>query len=53
MWDESIRISIPFWWVRMGSGLLIIAGQTVFAVNVIRTARSKGTAVGDTPAVAA
>ncbi len=31
---ESVRASIPFWWIRSFSGLVIVTGQFVFAWNL-------------------
>jgi cytochrome c oxidase cbb3-type subunit 1 len=39
-WEESIRVSLPFWWIRLFAGLAIIAGQICFAINLHRTYRS-------------
>jgi cytochrome c oxidase cbb3-type subunit 1 len=36
-WDDSVRISIPFWWLRLVAGLSIITGQLCFFVNIYRT----------------
>ncbi|MCS6850821.1 MAG: cbb3-type cytochrome c oxidase subunit I [Gemmataceae bacterium] len=33
-WEDSLRTSIPFWYVRLASGLAIIVGQVCFAVNI-------------------
>lgn len=33
---ESVRASIPFWWIRSASGLLILLGQILFAINLFR-----------------
>jgi cytochrome c oxidase cbb3-type subunit I len=41
MWEESIRISIPYWWIRVAAGLAIMAGQVCFAVNLVQTLRGK------------
>jgi cytochrome c oxidase cbb3-type subunit 1 len=38
-WESSIVYSVPFWWVRTIAGLMIIAGQALFAVNMWATAR--------------
>jgi cytochrome c oxidase cbb3-type subunit 1 len=37
MWDRSVQLSIPFWWLRIAAGLLIITGQVCFFVNIYRT----------------
>jgi cytochrome c oxidase cbb3-type subunit 1 len=39
-WTDSINISLPFWWVRVASGLAIIAGQICLAINLYRTYQS-------------
>jgi cytochrome c oxidase cbb3-type subunit 1 len=36
-WGESIYVSMPFWYIRLASGLIIIAGQICFAVNLYKT----------------
>jgi cytochrome c oxidase cbb3-type subunit 1 len=36
-WEDSISVSLPFWWVRVVAGLAIIAGQVCFGVNLYRT----------------
>jgi cytochrome c oxidase cbb3-type subunit 1 len=36
-WEDSLEVSKPFWWIRLVSGLAIIAGQVCFAVNLYRT----------------
>ncbi len=36
-WEDSIRVSLPFWWVRLAAGLVFLAGQVCFFVNVYRT----------------
>jgi cytochrome c oxidase cbb3-type subunit 1 len=42
-WETSLQVSMPFWWLRIASGLLIIAGQVVFAVNLYRTYKMPAT----------
>ncbi len=42
MWEDSITISLPFWYVRLLAGLVIIAGQVVFGVNIYLTYRAAG-----------
>lgn len=37
MWDASIRLSLPYWWVRIAAGLAIITGQIYFGINLYRT----------------
>jgi cytochrome c oxidase cbb3-type subunit 1 len=39
-WEDSITISRPYWFIRLASGLMIIAGQGCFLVNLIQTIRS-------------
>jgi cytochrome c oxidase cbb3-type subunit 1 len=36
-WEDSIRVSLPFWWVRVVAGLVIIIGQGCFLVNLYQT----------------
>jgi cytochrome c oxidase cbb3-type subunit 1 len=37
IWEDSIRVSLPFWWVRLAAGLAIITGQVCFGINLYRT----------------
>jgi cytochrome c oxidase cbb3-type subunit 1 len=37
VWEDSIRVSLPFWYIRLAAGLVIIAGQVCFFVNIYRT----------------
>ncbi len=39
-WSDSIIASVPFWFTRMVTGLMIIAGQLLFFYNMWATARS-------------
>jgi cbb3-type cytochrome oxidase subunit 1 len=39
-WDDSVTISLPFWWVRIVAGLGIIAGQVCFFVNLYKTCQA-------------
>lgn len=39
LWEESLRISKPFWLIRIFAGLLIIAGQLCFIWNLWKTWR--------------
>lgn len=48
-WDESVRISQPFWAVRLVAGLSIIAGQLCFWYNLYKMYRSPR--VIETPAI--
>lgn len=41
-WEESVRISLPFWWVRILAGFAIITGQVCFWYNLYRTYRLAG-----------
>ena len=42
-WDDSVEVSLPFWWLRIAAGLAIIAGQVVFGMNIWKTyQRSRG-----------
>lgn len=36
---DSVAASIPFWWVRMFSGMMIFVGESVFLINVYMTWR--------------
>ena len=36
-WEDSIRYSMPFWWVRIPAGLAILVGQLFFAMNIWKT----------------
>ncbi|HEY5599181.1 MAG TPA: hypothetical protein VIK48_00705, partial [Candidatus Manganitrophaceae bacterium] len=38
---DSVRFSMPFWWVRTLTGLMITAGILVFLYNLWRTALGK------------
>jgi cytochrome c oxidase cbb3-type subunit 1 len=38
-WDASVTVSQPFWIIRVGAGLAIIAGQICFVVNIYKTWR--------------
>jgi cytochrome c oxidase cbb3-type subunit 1 len=43
-WAESVVGSMPFWWVRSVSGLLIIAGQLCFFWALWETGRGRDAA---------
>jgi cytochrome c oxidase cbb3-type subunit 1 len=45
-WEESLVYSVPFWGVRTFAGLLMIAGQVLFALNMWMTAR-RGAPTGE------
>jgi cytochrome c oxidase cbb3-type subunit 1 len=36
-WEDSIEVSLPFWWIRLAAGLVFLAGQVCFFVNVYLT----------------
>ena len=38
-WDASIRLSIPFWSVRLVAGVVIFAAQILFMLNFYLTWR--------------
>jgi cytochrome c oxidase cbb3-type subunit 1 len=46
-WEDSIIFSIPFWMIRIVSGIMIFIGQILFVYNLWRTA--KGPAVAYAP----
>lgn len=54
-WSKSVLDSMPFWWVRSVSGLIIIAGQVFFFYALWATARrpSEGSVPAPIPAEAA
>jgi cytochrome c oxidase cbb3-type subunit 1 len=37
MWEDSIRVSMPFWVIRLAAGLVMIAGQICFFYNLYKT----------------
>jgi len=39
-WEESLMASIPFWWVRVFSGLMITAGTFCLVANLLATWKS-------------
>jgi cytochrome c oxidase cbb3-type subunit 1 len=39
---ESVRASAPFWWTRTFSGIVILAGETCFLVNIYLTWKERG-----------
>jgi cytochrome c oxidase cbb3-type subunit 1 len=39
VWEESLTLSMPFWWTRLLAGLAIITGQVLFVINLVLTAR--------------
>jgi cytochrome c oxidase cbb3-type subunit 1 len=48
-WQDSVEVSLPYWWLRLVAGLALIAGQVCFAVNLYQTyrqARKKESAAG-------
>ncbi len=40
-WEDSIIFSMPFWITRVFAGLMIFAGQILFAYNLWRTAKGQ------------
>ena len=36
-WSEIVRATIPFFWVRLGAGLIYLAGMVLCAINVFQT----------------
>jgi cbb3-type cytochrome oxidase subunit 1 len=34
---DSVAASVPFWWVRAFSGMVIFVGETLFVINVFMT----------------
>ena len=36
---DSVRVSVPFWWVRSFSGVMILVSETCFVVNIYMTWR--------------
>lgn len=39
-WEDSLTVSMPFWWIRLVAGLAIITGQILFGINLYCTYRS-------------
>lgn len=37
-WEASVTSSVPFWWARTLSGIMIIAGMVLLAANMLCTA---------------
>ncbi len=52
-WEDSITISLPFWWVRLLAGITIIIGQIVFILNLIQTWRKSPVVESEALVVAA
>lgn len=48
-WQDSVDVSIPFWWARTFSGLAIIAGQVCFFWNLYKTMRQARSAEATEP----
>ena len=44
MWEESLIASMPFWWVRVFSGLMISAGAICLLANMLATWKRPGLA---------
>jgi len=44
-WDDSVNVSLPYWWVRIVAGLAIISGQVCLFVDLALTySRARRTA---------
>jgi len=53
-WEDSLAASRPYWYIRLVSGLVIIAGQVCFAINLYQTFRlARRTASSETSLAAA
>ncbi|MBI3071627.1 MAG: cbb3-type cytochrome c oxidase subunit I [Deltaproteobacteria bacterium] len=39
-WEDYVSMSRPFWGVRIFTGLMILMGQVIFIINMVKTARS-------------
>jgi cytochrome c oxidase cbb3-type subunit 1 len=49
-WEASVTSSVPFWWARTLSGMAIIVGIVLFALNMVLTARVRPAAPAGTGA---
>jgi cytochrome c oxidase cbb3-type subunit 1 len=38
-WEDSLTVSMPYWYLRLATGLVVIAGQVCFAINLVQTYR--------------
>jgi cytochrome c oxidase cbb3-type subunit 1 len=38
-WEDSLAVSKPYWYLRLVTGLVVIAGQVCFAINLVQTYR--------------
>ena len=52
-WADSVVYSIPFWWTRTISGLMIIFGQGFLFYNMWMTARLPAPTPSQEPVAAA
>lgn len=43
---DSVAASMPFWWVRTFSGIMIFVGQVLFVINLYMTVRQQPSKVG-------
>ncbi len=41
-WEQTVTASMPFWQIRLVSGVMMIVGQLLFVLNVAMTAVHKG-----------
>lgn len=46
---DSVAASIPFWWVRMFSGMMIFVGESIFIINVYMTWRQSRAVSASSP----
>jgi cytochrome c oxidase cbb3-type subunit 1 len=49
---ESVKATYPFYLIRLGGGLLYLAGMLVMAWNVVMTVRGSRAAIAPVPALA-
>jgi len=47
LWEASIRASMPFWNVRLWSGVAILVGQVLFLMNLLMTAVQRPATASD------
>jgi cytochrome c oxidase cbb3-type subunit 1 len=52
-WEDSVVVSMPFWYLRAFAGGMIVVGNLLFVANMILTARGRTRPHGDTEYVAA
>ena len=34
---DSVKASVPFWWVRTFTGIMILTGEVIFLINIYLT----------------